>query len=911
MAMMQSCSSKKNTAATRNYQAFITRYNIHFNGQTHYDETLNDMERKYEDDFTRLLFTHPAEARADKDAPQPQGDFTRSIEKAQKALQLRSIKKKPARKPGKSSDPAYKAWLKREEYNPFLHNSWMLMGRSQFMGGDFSGAATTFMYIAKHFNWLPATVTEAQLWQARSYCAMDWLFEAETILNRIKTDELTSKSLRALYNTTWADLLVRQHQYEQAIPYLTEAVKLTGGAQKTRLTFLLGQVHALVGNRSEAYRAYGRVASNSGAPYRTQFNARIKQSEVFEGDDISSEVARLNRMTRYSTNREFRDQIYYAIGNLYLSRRDTTNAIENYIKAADVSTRNGIDKAISQVTLGGLYYDRHQYDLAQPRYAEGISQLPQSYPDYAMLKRRSDILDELAVYSQNVTLQDSLLRLSYMTPEEQMRVVERIIEELKKKEKEEAEAAAREEFLNSADANPTLQDGNNAPTTFSMNSNGSWYFYNPSTVSAGKTEFQRRWGNRRLEDDWRRRNKAAFSFDDFNTSSDDEDDAEKTDGEGGESEMAEGDAPKPSEDPHDPQFYLQQIPSDSISRQQAHDVIQEGLYNMGVILKDKLEDYPAAYTSFEDLNERYPDNIYRLDAYYNMYLMAARDNDRALMEHYRQLILSEFAESNQGIALRDPEYIESLRRMEQEEKTRYDQALDAYFNNRNDEVHRAYTEMAREYSMSPLMPKFMFIDALAYVTDREPEKFREAIGTLLERYPESDVATYASSWMKGLSQGRELNQDAGGNVRGFLWDIKLSADTTSTEAGDEALDFLLDPDSEHILVLLYPADKISANTLLYDIARFNFTTFAVKDFDLEVMNFGSLGLLLVKGFDNERQLNRYRTMMEQNTNLMIPEGVVPVIISAQNFDTLLKNGASFDQYFRFLQENPPYEPVEE
>ena len=184
---------KKNTAAARQYTAFITRYNIYYNGDKHYVETLKDMERNYEDDYTSQIFMHPAEARANEKAPQPSGDFNRSIEKAQKAIQLRSITKKPPRKRGRASDPEYKAWMKRDEYNPFLHNAWLMMGRSQYMNGDFSGAAATFFYTYRHFSWLPATVTEAKLWQARSYLAMDWLFEAETIINRIKTDELTTK----------------------------------------------------------------------------------------------------------------------------------------------------------------------------------------------------------------------------------------------------------------------------------------------------------------------------------------------------------------------------------------------------------------------------------------------------------------------------------------------------------------------------------------------------------------------------------------------------------------------------------------------------------------------------------------------------------------------------------------------
>ncbi|MDE7443049.1 MAG: tetratricopeptide repeat protein, partial [Muribaculaceae bacterium] len=290
MLALCSCSTKKNTAASRNYQAFITRYNVYFNGDEHFKETLKSMEESYADDYSTLLHMHPAEAKRQPEAPQPSGDFTRSIEKAQKAIQLHSIKKRPARKSGRSSDPAYKAWMKRDEYNPFLHNAWMMMARSQYFNGDFLGAASTFYYISKHFSWLPATVTEAQLWQARSYLALDWLFEAETILRRIKPAELTSGTLKQLYDFTYADWLVRTGQYTEAAPYLTAAAKAAKGTQKPRLYFLLGQIYTRLGENAKAYDAFGHVTKASNVPYRTQFNARIKQSEVYNGSNIEPEV---------------------------------------------------------------------------------------------------------------------------------------------------------------------------------------------------------------------------------------------------------------------------------------------------------------------------------------------------------------------------------------------------------------------------------------------------------------------------------------------------------------------------------------------------------------------------------------------------------------------------------------------
>ena len=901
-AFMSSCSSKKNTAARRQYTAFITRYNVYYNGDTHFKETLDDMENKYEDDYSsRLLFMHPVEAKGDATAPQPTGDFTRSIEKAQKAIQLRSIKQRPARKPGKSRDEAYKAWMKRDEYNPFLHNAWMLMGRSQYFNGDFLGAASTFFYISRHFTWLPNTVTEAKLWQARSYVSLGWLFEAEMILTRIKPETLVNKELRGLYDFTMADWRLKSDDFEGAVPYLLGAIKADSGAQRTRLYFLLGQIYARLGRKREAYEAYKKAGSGASTSYRTKFNARIKQSEVYDGADITPEVKALKRMTRYDRNKEYLDQIYYAVGNLYLSRGDTTQAIENYRLAVEKSNRSGIDKAITQIRLGGLYFDRGEYEQAQPCYAEAVPLLPKTYPDYTSLVRRSDVLDELALYSQNVTLQDSLLRLSRMTPEQQLEVVNKIIEQLKKKEKEEAEAAAREEYLAARAAEgSTLNSNVKAPNSFNINSDNSWYFYNTATRNAGRSEFQRRWGSRKLEDDWRRRNKASFNLD--TGESDDDADGSENDDDSADAENvddARNAEPAKVDDPHYPEYYLAQIPKDDAERATANDIIQEGLFNMGVILKDKLEDFRAAEREFDRLLADYPDNIYRLDVYYNLYLMYMRSGDPAAAERYRQLILSDFPDSKYGIAMRDPAYIDNLRKMDQRQQTLYDQAYDAYLNNRNKEVHEAAALMAEQFPMSKIMPKFMFLDALAYVTERQSDKFTEVISDLLDRYPDTDLTPIVASWLKGIQQGRKLQAPENGNIRGMIWDMKLGNDSISV---DTPVEFDLSPDNSQMLVMVFDAAEVPTNELLFEIARHNFKSFVVKDFDLEQMNFGRLGMILIRGFANLDELNHYRKVMASSPDFKLPPGVRPVAISVANFEKMMNEGRTFDDYFRYLEE---------
>ncbi len=900
--VISACSTKKNTAGSRLWHAMNTRYNVYYNGEKHYQEQIKKLENEYQDDYSTQLFIHPAEAYNNPKATQPTTNFDRTIEKMQKAISLHSIKKKPKRKAGKGNDPKYKEWLKREEYNPFIHNAWYLMAKAQYMKGDFLSSAATFHYIARHFQWKPDLVLEAQIWEALSYCAMDWTTEADNVLVHIHPERIENNRLNQLANLAYADFYIKSKMNAEAVPYMEKAVKGASGGQKVRLYFLLGQLYDETGQKNKAYQAYKKAGSSSASTYRTKFNARIKQSAVFQGSNIDGEVKALKRMTRYDRNKEYLDQIYYAIGNLYLTRGDTVHAVENYELAAKKSTRNGIDKAISQLTLGGIYFAQHKYDKAQPCYSEAIPQLSENYPNYRELKQRSDVLDELAVYSGNVTLQDSLLRLSQMPLEEQKKVIAKIIEELKKKEKEEKEAADREAYLAQQQGNNGLKNNAQQPASYNINSDNSWYFYNTMTKNAGKTAFQQLWGNRKLEDNWRRRNKNTFSLDE-NTA---EEDSTAMPGDStlmasNDSTQVDKEALKRAEDPHYEEYYLKQIPKTEEEIQNSNDVIQEGLYNMGVILKDKLADLPGAIYEFEQLLERYPDNTYRLDTYYNMYLLYYRNGQYSDAERYRQLILSNFADSKYGKAMEDPNYLENLKRMNLVQEALYDQAYTAYLNNDNATVHQAYVEMMKTYPLSKIMPKFMFIDALAYVTERNPEMFKKTIKEMLERYPETDITPTASAFVKQLNQGRKINGGSG-NTRGMLWSIRLSNDSASAGEGREFTPFKEGKNKPQLFVLVFSTDSVSPNKLLYEVAKHNFNSFLMRDFDLEQMTFGNLGLIVVKGFPNYREVEIYRDKWEKDEEKVVPSQAHYVIISDENFNLLLSEGRTFEEYFRYLDE---------
>lgn len=331
---------------------------------------------------------------------------------------------------------------------------------------------------------------------------------------------------------------------------------------------------------------------------------------------------------------------------------------------------------------------------------------------------------------------------------------------------------------------------------------------------------------------------------------------------------------------------------------------------MAVILKDKLEDPVAAAAAFDELETRYPDNIYRLDAYYNQYLMYMRYGEKDKAEVFRQKIIGEFNDSKYAIALLDDNYIDNLRRMESVQEDMYAQTYDDYLNNRNDAVHSSYEEMMKKFPLSKIMPKFMFLHAMAYVPENNFVAFSETLKEMLNRYPETDITPIASEILKGISKGRQLHSGSG-NARGMLWSTRLTNDTTAT-AGASGGSTPFDPakTGEHYCLLTYPTDSVSANRLLFEVARHNFTVYTVRDFDIDRQTFGNLGIIIIKGFTNLADVEAYGKQLLADKSVGITSQVRPVFISKTNYDLLINERRSLDEYFMFV-EGKKFDEVEE
>ncbi len=890
------CASKRNTALTRQWSAFTTRYNVHFNGEQAYLEALRNMEEGFEDNFSEDVFLHPVSIYSLGDK-EPNNNFARAIEKSQKAIKLKSMPKRPPRSRTKKYDDEYKAFLERKEFNPFLHNSWLMLAKSEYYQGDFLSANATFQYIIRRFNWLPETVLESRIWSAKCYTELGWVFEADNIVSQIDSN-LIKGDLKKPYYELMTAYYIKKGDMAKAEASLQEALKERyNKSQKARMRFLLAQLYRNAGDNIRAYEEYKKVIRIN-PPYRTVFNAQIAQTEVMPLSQHKKIEKKLNRMLRDPRNEDYLDQVHYALGNLALHKKDTLEAMKEYQKAIDESTRGGIEKALPALRLGDIAFEREEYLVAQPAYSTAISIIDEKHKEHKRVSHLSEVLDNLAVHAETVHLQDSLLTLASLPEELQLKAIQKIIDDIIAEEKEEAERIAREEY--EANRGNYVRPDNRPTIPNINNGDDSWYFYNKLALSNGRTEFQRKWGSRKPEDDWRRRNKTASfgsSFDSFDTA-----DASNEDLEDEVTEDSDNSAlDSLMSDPKNPVYYLNQLPLTAEAKAVSQEMIEDATYNMGNIFNQQLDNLPLAIKTMLDIEKRNPTSGRLLDVYYEVFLMYMRMGQEANANIYRDKLIAQFTDSPYAMALKDPEYVSKLRNMQKNQGKLYEETYEAYLNGDTKTVHSNYAFVKENWPLSDLMAKFLFLDALSYVADGNKDAFKRSIDQLTAVYPESDVAPLANEIMRGINQGRALAM-GGLPPKGMLWKTNLvssglaEGDSTITEA-----QFTISSNTPHLLVLAYQTDSIQSNELLFEIAKYNFTNYLVKDFDLETMVFNDLSMLIIKGFDNFDELSKYRLRMTLPYGYELSPQITPIMISDDNFRLLLQ-GRSFDDYFEFIRQ---------
>jgi tetratricopeptide (TPR) repeat protein len=617
----------------------------------------------------------------------------------------------------------------------------------------------------------------------------------------------------------------------------------------------------------------------------------------------------LEAMARQDKNKNYVEQVYYALGNIYMAGEDTTRAITAYETGIEKSLEATMDKALIWLKLGDIFFERRDYIKAQPCFSGAAGIISKDYKDYERISTLSATLDELVVHAEAIHLQDSLQELARLPEEERLARIDGIIEHLIKEEEEARKKAEKDAYLAEQAASGSGFESQmpmaNVPGATGMppaggarGEEGGFYFYNPQVVSQGKAAFQQKWGRRTLEDDWRRKNKKMSTFDAeagalAGAAMPSDTTMAATDS------LAIAAADSLAGDPKSREFYLQQIPFTEEEVEASNLIIIDGMYNIGLIYKDKLENVELSVEAFEELERRFPDNEHLAECYYQIYLMALRIRNSELAERYRSKMLAAFPDNDYSIAIADPNYEYTMRSMDSVQTAAYGAAYDAYLNEDTAAVHAAYHQISVQYPLAVLLPKFMFLHALAYVQQNDAAEFKNVLQALIEKYPKADVTELAGDMLKGLLRGREIVQ---GGIKGMVWNMRFG-DDGSLSAADSARTFVEEKILPSRLVLMYSSGRIDRNRLLFIVAAYNFSHLMVKELDLNFDAAGPVQMLTISGFANFDEALRYYNMIyaEGGYAASLGRDIAILPITDSNYETLMR-GKTLDEYIDFMEE---------
>lgn len=867
LILPQACSVQKNTGLSRTYHELTSRFNVLFNGKQSFEKGTEKIDKEFHDDFADILPIFPFTS---KDASAlAASDMDRAIKKCEKLILMHSITAKPKVKNSKSLSPAEREFFNKKEYNGYVDDAYLLMGKSYFYKQDFIQASELFHRIINDFKG-ETVIPEAQIWLARLSVQTGQYKDAYEILNLLQNNaEFPNKLMNELY-PSMADYYLSQKDYKQAINSLQKAVTTEKKKKiKTRFLYILAQLCEKSGDLKQASAYYSEVIKLNPV-YDMAFNARINRALAFQqGFSNSSEIENeLLKMLKDDKNLEYKDQIYYALGNLAAKEGNNVKAIDYYKKSAQSNVNNEQQKTRTFLTMANLFYSLPDYPNAQIYYDSALVTLDPEYPGYEALFTKSKSLTRLVKELNTVQLEDSVLKLAKLPEAELIAKVDAIIEEERQKAETEQLRIQNEQLDRQQGMEMAAQNNSKQPALEGTR----WYFYNDAAKTLGYREFKLNWGNRKLEDHWQRSIKASSVF--------------SAGGDETEVAVAETAAPVNTYSKMSREYYLVNIPKTDSAIIASLKRVENALFNMGIIYKIELKDFDKASVAFKELIQRFPESGYLLTAYFNLYSMAKEQNNQALVDYYKNIISSQFPESMYAKVLTNPKFIEELEEAENKIKRYYTETYELYKSGNYPEVISRSQYAQANYTNNPLIPRFAYLGTLAAGKNADRKVFRENLLALISRYPQSDVASDAQNLIDYMDREHP--------------EIKEEHDILVSKK-------LYQPDfeTEHLFAFIVDK-KMNTNQLIFNIINFNLDNFDKLGLKVDITDLNPRqSLIVVKTFKDKNEAMAYLVAVRSTESLLtdIPgANVTPIIISSGNF-TILKSDKSADLYLKFFTEN--------
>ena len=888
LGLFCACSTAKDKWINRQYNSIVAHYNAWWNGNQALKEGVKSLEQAHKDNYTEILPIFKLGTKENATAIKSNTD--RAIEKGSKVIQKYSMK------------------FSGVEKNPQIDDAYLLMGKACFYAQDYPAALATFNLLIAQYKDKKESY-EPMIWLALTQSRMGNSSECDILLDQVKNkiDEgMAPKKLRNFMNLVYAQNALSQGKNALALEYFAKRKFSFEKELNTRIMFIQGQIYQKAEDYEQATKFFKKTARRAGN-YEMEFASRLNIAMCYDPKKSNSRpiISRLEKMLDDKKNIEYKDQVYYALGEVYFRDKNVDKACLQWEASSAASTSNNLQKITSCLRAANTYFDLlEKYERAQMYYDTALAVMPKDYDGYKTIESRQKVLTNLVTNLRCVERWDSLLAMSVMSEADLNAKIDSCIAEYRRVQKEKEEAAKKAQALVASMAGMTNYS--------QFNNRNSWYFYNSSTVQVGQLEFRRIWGERKLEDNWRISHKESeFDFDQM---------AEMFDEEGNpiDSTTAKGGSKAKNNDPASREYYTKDIPFSQGAKDTAHAEIAEALLAAGYIYYQGLNNYGKAIETFLELHRRYPTHKNVLPSSYHLYRLYDKIGQYPNSNFYKNKILNEYPDSEFAMMINNPDYWDELAKSNENAERLYADVYNTYLRHRYEETITKSQNVIDSLKIGPYIPKLLYVQALAKGRIYGIDTLAMDLNLILHNYTESEIAPMIESQLKHLASAYpdgKIDLTYTPKTKEEISDSKKENDETKKEnAKDEKInkDDILDAetlvfryrDMKHYYVLLFDEDKIDALELERRVNSYNDSLFADNKLNTMAMLFTmTKQMLSVRQFENKEQaMNYYNSMQADSSPLSTYDrnSFVHFVISTQNYPTFY-NRQNIEAYLKFFK----------
>jgi len=833
--------------------------------------------------------------------------------------------------------------IRGKEYVKPMNTAYLMMGKAYFFKQDYNEAKRVFNYIINVYkDW--GSVEEATIWLARAEMRQDYYVRAQSHLeevapllwqSKIKSstirddDELKTKSkpksksaikkkkkptsqaqklssssknkkktekrkitnnVRLQYHSALAEyhLNAPNRDVDDAVDNIKMALQYRPKKDfRVRLFFILGQLYENMEDRKAAQNWFLKVIRTT-PDYDMEFNARLRLAVNYDGTPLSKRtiMKELNKMLKESKNEDYRDQIYYAFSEI--ARIDDDIADREFYLAKSVAAyiNNNYQRTYSSIALADIYFEEEEYVKAQAYYDTALMSLPSNFPNSENIIQKATILRDLVDNLNTIQLQDSLQRIAKMSESERTRWVNKMIadytEEERRMAKEEADRMlVLSQTQNFANINVNTQGQSNK-----------WYFYNPGLVTQGATEFYRRFGNRKLEDNWRISNKTTISFEDM---------ALMNDGGGqeeAEEEFDEDGNPiaKRETDPKKPAYYTQDLPMTPEAIEISNELIANAIYNAAIIYFDQLNDLKRSNEMLQKLIKRFPNHELELPCYFLLWTNYSKLRNSPKAEEAKNVILVKYPNTDYAKLILDPDYYKRLADAAKENERKYEELHSAYKAKQWHRVVQLADNLLENTETVPVLAKTSYLRAVALGQTQGQDTLKNALTQIIKEYPREPVTELAKILLSTFSDVTLLLEE-----RNEIND--------GAEPSIEILNspFNIDLNEQHYIIILVDVHKKTVTDIKYDVSNFNNTYFRLDRFNINNFYINqNEQLVTITRFKTKADAMNYYIAITTNDvfeSSIQDRALTVYAISASNYSIYYNRPEERHLYKRFFEEN--------